>query len=161
MASPFRLLFVCLGNICRSPAAEGVMQSQVAAAGLAEQVRIDSAGTAGWHRGKRPDARMLAAAAGRGYELTSFARQVEAADLTGFDLVVVMDESNRRDLGTFDPEGRHAAKVRLFCEFCTDHDLREVPDPYYGGPEGFEQVLDLLEDGCAGLLRHVQDRLPA
>lgn len=137
------------------------MHSQVAAAGLAEQVRIDSAGTAGWHRGKRPDARMLAAAAGRGYELTSFARQFEAEDLAGFDLVVVMDESNRRDLGALDPEGRHAAKVRLFCEFCTRHDLREVPDPYYGGPEGFEQVLDLLEDGCAGLLRHVQERLQA
>ncbi|HAL71265.1 MAG TPA: protein tyrosine phosphatase [Verrucomicrobiales bacterium] len=158
-APTFKLLFVCLGNICRSPAAEGVMRRVVAEAGLTETIHIDSAGTAGWHTGKRADERMRAAALTRGLELTSFARQVRDADLSEYDLVLVMDRSNHQDIRAFDREKRHAAKVRLFCEFCTDHEETEVPDPYYGGPEGFEKVLDLLEDGCAGVLRHVQGQL--
>ncbi len=153
---PFQVLFVCLGNICRSPAAEGVMRAKVEEAGLETHIRLDSAGTAGWHRGKLPDARMREAGKARGYELQSRARQVTREDLAAFDLVLAMDASNLRDIHTLDPEGHHKAKVRLFCEFCTEHEEKEVPDPYYGGPEGFEKVLDLLEDGCAGVLRHAQ-----
>ncbi|HEY1083969.1 MAG TPA: low molecular weight protein-tyrosine-phosphatase [Prosthecobacter sp.] len=155
----FKLLFVCLGNICRSPAAEGVMKQVIEDAGLAAEVFIDSAGTAGWHTGKRADDRMRAAANARGLELTSFARQVRDADLADFDLVVVMDQSNHVDLRAFDRQKLHSAKVRLFCEFCTRHEETEVPDPYYGGPEGFEKVLDLLEDGCAGVLAHIRQHL--
>ncbi len=155
----FRLLFVCLGNICRSPAAEGVMRRKIEEAGLADRVHLDSAGTEGWHTGKPPDSRMTAAAARRAYPLTSRARQVSAADLRDFDLVLVMDRQNLRDLLALNSAGEHRHKVRLFCEFCSEHEVKEVPDPYYGGPEGFDQVLDLLEDGCANLVEHVRSRM--
>ena len=160
MAAPsFRLLFVCMGNICRSPAAEGVMQRLAGKAGLIGQLHIDSAGTGGWHAGEPPDARMTRSAARRGYKLVSRARQVLASDFARFDLIVVMDQQNLRDLKAFDPGAGQWSKVRMFCEFCTQHDEQEVPDPYYGGEAGFERVLDLLEDGCAGLLDHVQATL--
>lgn len=159
VSAPFKLLFVCLGNICRSPAAEGVMRKVIEDAGLTDHVHIDSAGTAGWHTGKRADHRMRAAATERGLDLTSMARQVRDADLEEFDLVLVMDRSNHVDIGFFDREKLHAHKVKLFCEFCSVHEETEVPDPYYGGPEGFEKVLDLLEDGCSGVLKHVQIHL--
>jgi protein-tyrosine phosphatase len=155
----FKLLFVCLGNICRSPAAEGVMSHLVKEAGLQGRIHIDSAGTAGWHTGKHADERMRKAAISRGLDLTSLARQVMPQDLTEFDLVLVMDEQNLRDIRAINPQGVNQQKVRLFCEFCTEHDEKEVPDPYYGGEQGFEQVLDLLEDGCAGVLREIQTRL--
>ena len=157
--TPFKILFICMGNICRSPAAEGVMKKRVAEADLAARVLIDSAGTGGWHAGARADHRMRAAASSRGYELTSVARQVKESDFKEFDLLLIMDEQNRRDLLPFDPERRHQDKVRFLCEFCTQHPDKEVPDPYYGGAQGFEKVLDLLEDACAGLLRHVQAKL--
>ncbi len=159
MTDSFKLLFVCMGNICRSPAAEGVMRHLVTQAGLDSQIQIDSAGTGGWHTGARADHRMRAAATARGYDLTSMARQVKDTDLEEFDLVLIMDEQNRRDLRAFDRERQHDAKVRFLCEFCTQRTEKEVPDPYYGGEQGFENVLDLLEDGCAGLLRHVQNQL--
>jgi protein-tyrosine phosphatase len=159
MPAPFRLLFVCLGNICRSPAAEGVMRRLVDESGLQDQIHIDSAGTEGWHTGKPPDPRMTAAAARRDYPLTSRARQVLASDLQSFDLALVMDRQNLQDLQSFDPGARFHHKVRLFCEFCTDHQESEVPDPYYGGPDGFDHVLDLLEDGCGNLLAHIQAEL--
>lgn len=155
----FRLLFVCLGNICRSPAAEGVMRRKIEEAGLTDRVHLDSAGTQGWHTGKSPDSRMIAAAARRAYPLTSRARQVTKADLRDFDLILAMDGQNLRDLQSLDSRAEHREKVRLFCEFCREHEAREVPDPYYGGPEGFDKVLDLLEDGCAGLAEHVKERL--
>ena len=158
-AAPFKLLFVCLGNICRSPAAEGVMRRVISEAGLGDLVLIDSAGTAGWHTGKRADQRMMKAASARGFELTSFARQVRDADLGEYDLILVMDRSNHQDLRAFDRDALHAAKVRLFCEFCSQHEESEVPDPYYGGPEGFDKVLDLLEDGCSGVLSHIRQHL--
>ena len=154
--SDFNLLFVCLGNICRSPAAEGVMRHLVTEAGWQHRIHIDSAGTAGWHTGKRADERMRKAATARGLDLTSLARQVMPADLAEFDLILAMDEQNLRDLRALDPQGLHAQKVRLFCEFCTEHEEKEVPDPYYGGPEGFDHVLDILADGCAGVLRFIQ-----
>ena len=159
MTDSFKLLFVCMGNICRSPAAEGVMRHLVAKADLESRIHIDSAGTGGWHTGARADHRMRTVASLRGYDLTSMARQVKESDLEEFDLILIMDEQNRRDLRDFDRGRKHDAKVRFLCEFCTVHLEKEVPDPYYGGTQGFENVLDLLEDGCAGLLRHVQSRL--
>ncbi len=158
MAEPFRLLFVCLGNICRSPAAEGVMRALVEAEGLGERVAIRSAGTGGWHAGKLPDQRMRSAAQNRGYDLSSRARQISENDLRDYDLVLVMDQQNHREIRSFDTESRFAKKIRLFCDFCTDHDAKEVPDPYYGGEQGFEHVLDLLEDGCRGVLQHIRQQ---
>ncbi len=166
MPTPFRLLFVCLGNICRSPAAEGIMQGLVKRAELDLEVSIDSAGTAGWHAGKPADPRMREAAQRRGFPLSSLARQVTAADYQQFDLILAMDHANRSDLETLfslkagrSPSEVPGDKLRLFGEFCTRHTLSEVPDPYYDGAEGFERVLDILEDGCAGVLDHVRARL--
>jgi protein-tyrosine phosphatase len=154
--SEFKLLFVCMGNICRSPAAEAVMKEIVEREGLDERIHIDSAGTLGLHEGNRADPRMRAAGSDRGYDLTSIARQVRRGDFEEFDLIVVMDDQNLADIRPFQPKTTAAHQLRLFCEFCTEHDHTEVPDPYYGGPEGFEDVLDLLEDGCEGLLKHIR-----
>lgn len=157
--TPLRILFVCMGNICRSPAGEGVLAHLVAAAGLSDRVKIDSAGTIGMHAGSPADPRMRAAAAQRGYDLASRARQVTAEDLDAFDLILTMDEDNRRGvlaLATTDAQ-RH--RVRSFCSFCEKHSKTEVPDPYYGGSQGFEEVLDLLEDGCQGVLKWAQQEI--
>ncbi len=157
MVEPFRLLFVCLGNICRSPAAEGVMRTLVQAEGLTGSITIQSAGTAGWHVGKLPDQRMRNAAQNRGHGLNSRARQLTSHGLRDLDLILVMDRANLSDARALDQESKFAGKIRLFCEFCTDHEEKEVPDPYYGGEQGFEHVLDLLEDGCRGVLRHIRE----
>jgi protein-tyrosine phosphatase len=149
-----RLLFVCLGNICRSPAGENVMNHLLGREGLASQFEVDSAGTAGYHIGNPPDLRMTKAARGRGIGMTGRARQVKPADFEEFDWVFAMDRSNLEDLQCVRQKaGNPTARLVLFCEFCERHDEREVPDPYYGGPEGFEKVLDLLEDGCSVFLR--------
>jgi protein-tyrosine phosphatase len=145
------VLFVCMGNICRSPAAEGVMRALVEREGGAARVEIGSAGTIGFHAGALPDARMRASAARRGYELRSRARQVTPEDLVRYDLVITMDEENRRGVLALATSEAERGKVRRFTEFCREHDDREVPDPYYGGDAGFEHVLDLLEDGCRGV----------
>src|SRR5690606_31220914 len=153
-------LFVCMGNICRSPAAQTLMEHAVGLAKWDDRIECDSAGTIDYHRGKAPDARMQEASARRGIPLSGAARQVEYADLQRFDLVVAMDRANLGDLRALDSTGRHAEKIRLFTDFCTrlkDHD--GVPDPYYGGVEGFDLVLDLLEDGCEGILKEVQAKL--
>jgi len=152
-----RVLFVCLGNICRSPAAEGVFRHHLSRAGLSDSVLVDSAGTGGWHVGKPADSRMRAAAARRGLELTSRARQLEASDLGRFDHILTMDDDN---LAAVQELARRAgagglnqcAVVEPLVRYCRLHRVREVPDPYYGGEEGFEQVLDLLDDACTGLL---------
>ncbi|WP_395744285.1 low molecular weight protein-tyrosine-phosphatase [Prosthecobacter sp.] len=159
MAAPYRLLFVCLGNICRSPAAEGVMRSLIEAKGFTDRVHIRSAGTGGWHAGKLPDQRMRNAAQNRGYELISRARQVTEGDLRDYDLILVMDRQNLRDVRSYDRSSEFGAKIRLFCDFCSVHQESEVPDPYYGGEQGFELVLDLLEDGCRGVLEHISSAL--
>ncbi len=154
---PPHILFVCMGNICRSPAADGVMRhylKKAEAEGLAE---IDSAGTIGYHAGNLPDHRMTKAASLRGIPLTHRARQVRAEDLSDFDLIFVMDRENLVDVRRLDPEGKHRDKVHLFCKLCAHHDDTFVPDPYYGGAEGFEHVLDLLEDGCSELLKHLRE----
>jgi protein-tyrosine phosphatase len=139
-----RLLFVCMGNICRSPTAEAVMRHLVAGAGLQDAIEVDSAGTGGWHAGARPDRRASAAARSRGIVLDGAARQVTARDFHDFDLLLAMDEDNLRDLLALAPSG-------------TEHKVRklaavDVPDPYYGGELGFETVLDIVTEACAGLL---------
>lgn len=155
MSSPTRLLFVCLGNICRSPSGENVMRHLVREAGLEEHFEIDSAGTAGWHIGNRPDARMTAAATARGISMTGRARQAHPTDFESFHHIFAMDRSNYEDLHEVKARCKNpTATLHLFCDWCEEHDETEVPDPYYGGPEGFEKVLDLLEDGCAAFLEN-------
>jgi len=145
------LLFVCMGNICRSPAAEGVFRKVVADAGRAHEFEIDSAGTIGYHQGNPADSRMRAAASRRGYRLDSRARRLADDDYGRFQLIVAMDDDNYRDILAGHP-GEGAEVVRMV-DFCTTVDATEVPDPYYGGPAGFEHVLDILEDACGGLMR--------
>jgi protein-tyrosine phosphatase len=159
--TPLRILFVCMGNICRSPAGEGVLAKMVTEAGLTERVQIDSAGTLGMHAGNPADSRMSAAATNRGYDLTSRARQVTAADLDDFDLILVMDKDNHRNVLRLAKTDPQRERVRMFCTFCEKHLEREVPDPYYGGSQGFEYVLDLLEDGCTGVLEWAREQIEA
>jgi protein-tyrosine phosphatase len=147
---PIRILFVCLGNICRSPAAEGVFLHLLAREGMGADFQVDSAGTAGWHVGKPPDPRMRAAAARRGILLPSLARQLEAADLQRFDHILTMDNANLAAVQSL--AGRPRATITPLVHHCRRFTSAEVPDPYYGGAEGFEHVLDLLEDACEGLL---------
>ncbi|MGG6241204.1 low molecular weight protein-tyrosine-phosphatase [Nodosilinea sp. AN01ver1] len=152
-----RLLFVCLGNICRSPSAENIMNHLIAQRQLGEQVVCDSAGTASYHVGNGPDRRMTQAAKARGIDLVGQARQFEVADFDRFDYILAMDRQNYRDILALDPARQHADKVRLMCDFCRTHPDREVPDPYYGGPEGFTYVIELLLDACEGFLDHILD----
>jgi protein-tyrosine phosphatase len=156
-----RLLFVCLGNICRSPTAEGVMRALVVRAGLRESIELDSAGTGAWHVGSPPDARASAAARKRGIELDGAARQVRVEDFSDFHLVLAMDSSNMRDLRRLAPGEQERERVRLLREFdpaSTDQDPThplDVPDPYYGAGDGFEEVLDLVQAACEGLLAQI------
>jgi low molecular weight protein-tyrosine phosphatase len=152
-----KVLFVCTGNICRSPTAEGVFRHMVEKAGLADRIVVESAGTHGYHVGEPPDPRSQSAAAARGYDLSAQrARRVDRKDFDEFDYVLAMDEENLGSLRRLCPP-QHAHKVRLFMEFGTDAAAREVPDPYYGGGAGFERVLDLVEGASNGLLKHLQD----
>lgn len=149
------ILFICLGNICRSPAAEGVMRQMVEARGLDCLVSVDSAGIGSWHVGEQPDRRMCKHAMKRGYDLTTLrARQFKSADFHRFDYIVVMDGENYQDVMARMPaDGDYSHKVIRMRDYFQDHQGQpSVPDPYYGGPEGFEFALDLIEDGCAGLL---------
>jgi protein-tyrosine phosphatase len=150
-----RILFVCLGNICRSPTAEAVMRGLVADAGLEGEVEVDSAGTGNWHIGDPPDPRAVAAAADRGVELEGAARSVSEADFEAFDLVIAMDRSNRDALLRLatDAEGRD--RVRLLREF-GDGVEEDVPDPYYGGEDGFAEVVEIVERNCAALLDEIR-----
>ncbi|RMG27393.1 MAG: low molecular weight phosphotyrosine protein phosphatase [Gammaproteobacteria bacterium] len=149
-----RVLFVCMGNICRSPTAQGVFERLVEEAGLADQIQADSAGTHAYHVGEPPDPRAVEAAGRRGIELSGLlARQVTEADFLEYDYILAMDEANRADLLELCLPGQEH-KVRLFMEFA-DLEIREVPDPYYGGRQGFERVLDLVETAAQGLLRHL------
>ncbi|WP_375207369.1 low molecular weight protein-tyrosine-phosphatase [Hyphococcus sp.] len=148
------VLFVCLGNICRSPAAEGVLRAMAAERGV--DVNIESAGTGGWHAGDPPDARMMKAAAARGVDLSyQRARQVDLSDFYQFDYLLAMDLSNHTDLLEMAPPNR-TCDIRLFLDFA-DSEARETPDPYYGGEDGFERVLDLIELGAEGFLDHLED----
>lgn len=149
-----RILFVCLGNICRSPAAEAVLRAKAVERSLS--VHVESAGTGGWHAGDGADARMVRAAARRGYALGGHrARQVAFSDFYEFDYLLAMDMKNEADLLAIAPPNR-ACDIRLFLDF-SGGATRETPDPYYGGPEGFEHVLDLLEAGAEGFLAHLEE----
>jgi protein-tyrosine phosphatase len=147
-----KLLFVCLGNICRSPSAENIMNHLVARSSLSDRFISDSAGTAGYHVGASPDRRMQAAALKRGIRMTGSARQFVREDFENFDLILAMDRDNYRDILSLDREGVYRDKVQLMCGYCSRFDDREVPDPYYGGDDGFDYVIDLLFDACEGLL---------
>ena len=150
-----RVLFVCMGNICRSPTAEGVFRRLVDQQGLAGKITVDSAGTHDYHIGDAPDARSQAAAARRGYDLSALrARQVVRDDFRTFDYVLAMDKINLGLLQGICPD-EYRSRLKLFLEFADDGVLREVPDPYYGGAQGFEQVLDLVENAARGLLREI------
>jgi protein-tyrosine phosphatase len=156
---PYSILFVCMGNICRSPTAHGVFLQKVIDRGLANQVRVDSAGTHNYHPGNPPDERSQAHAFKRGYDLSGLrARQISDADFARHDLILAMDWDNLALVQEECP-AEHLHKVRRLTEFCLTHDSPVVPDPYYGGKDGFEHVLDLVEDACEGLLQHVELRL--
>lgn len=131
------------------------MNHLIEQAGLTDSIVCDSAGTGGYHIGSPPDRRMAAAAAHRGIKLKGQARQFQKSDFEDFDLILAMDRENYRDILSLDPQGKYRDKVRLMCDFASEHSDREVPDPYYGGPEGFNKVIDLLLDACGGLLQYV------
>jgi len=150
--------FVCLGNICRSPTAEGVFLSLVEERGLAQVIRVDSAGTGGWHVGEVADKRARATARQRGIELPSRARQFIEDDFVVFDYVLAMDSANRMDLHALAPDAEARDKVYLFRDFDPAGSKgADVPDPYYGGPRGFDDVFDLCESSARGLLDHLSD----
>ncbi|MEN8197192.1 MAG: low molecular weight protein-tyrosine-phosphatase [Pseudomonadota bacterium] len=155
-----RVLFVCTGNICRSPTAEGVFRHLVAEAGLADRIATDSVGLEGWHVGNPPDPRSVEAAARRGIDMSDLrARQLTLEDFNRFDLLLAMDDGHHHDML------RHATreqrdKVRMFMEVAAGHPAPAVPDPYYGGPDGFESVLDMIEEGARAWLRELEARRP-
>jgi len=150
------VLFVCLGNICRSPTAEGVFRHLVRAEGLNGRIATDSAGTGAWHVGNPPDPRAQAAAKRRGVDLADLrARQAKPEDFTRFDYLIAMDRRNLRDLHSIAPKGQEG-RLHLFLSFAPELDLAEVPDPYYGGDDGFEAVLDMVAAASRGLLDHIR-----
>lgn len=153
------VVFVCTGNICRSPTAEGIFIHKVAAGGLADRIDIDSAGTHGYHIGEAPDPRTVRHAAGRGYDLGALrARRFDRTDFERFDLVVAMDAANREHLARMmQPSSGH--KLKMMMAYSRRFSVPEVPDPYYGGPDGFEHVIDLLEDAAEGLLAELRAAL--
>ncbi len=155
-SSRTRVLFVCLGNICRSPLAEGVFEHLVREAGLAEEFDIDSAGTGSWHVGEPPDTRASMVAREHGIELQSRARQVTAEDLSDFDYVVAMDRENLRSLERMAETTDATAEITLLRAYDPDPDGDEVPDPYYGGVSGFENVYDIVTRSCEGLLTRLR-----
>jgi len=152
------VVFVCMGNICRSPTAEAVFRHYVESAGLAEHILIDSAGTHDYHIGDKPDMRAQRAAQQRGYDMSTLrGRQVGEEDFRSFDYVLAMDSANLAILQRINPPGSYS-RVGLFLEYARHHTEREVPDPYYGGAEGFERVLDMVEDAAQGLLEEIRRR---
>lgn len=153
-----RVLFVCLGNICRSPTAHGVFEGLVQQQKLHRAIEVDSAGTGDWHLGEQPDKRSQSAAAARGYDLSHLrARLLTVEDFHKFDYILAMDNKNLADLQLMRPAGSET-EVELFLNFAESGNIEEVPDPYYGGDGGFEQVLDLVESASAGLLQSIKTR---
>ncbi len=159
--STYRVIFVCMGNICRSPMAEVVLRHQLTGRGLANLVTVDSAGTGGWHVGDPADRRARAALERRGYTSAHSARQFDPVWFADHDLVLALDDENLRDLKRLAPTRDQAAAVRRLREFDPDAEAVDVPDPYYGGAAGFDEVLDQIEAACAGLVDHLADTLNA
>jgi protein-tyrosine phosphatase len=158
MAMSTRVLFVCMGNICRSPMAEGVFRQLVRQGGLEDVVKVDSAGTHAFHEGESPDRRALALATKRGYDISAKqARRVVEKDFEDYDLILAMDWDNLSLLQQMAPKKAHH-KLQLLMRFATEHESATIPDPYHGTPQGFEQTLDLIEDACSGLLEVARRR---
>jgi len=151
-----KILFVCLGNICRSPAAEGVMNKFIIDNNLESYIQCDSAGTASYHVGSPADSRMKKIASQKGFEILSRARQINDQDLEIFDYIITMDDYNYRDVKSLDKNNLYNDKIFKFKDFCSDPSIREVPDPYYGGEDGFHKVINILEDGCKNLLSKIK-----
>ena len=151
----YKVLFVCLGNICRSPAAQGIFEHVVRENGMQDRFVVDSAGTYSGHRGELPDRRMRTAALYRGFALTHKARPVSGLDFLDFDYIIAMDDQNYEDLMHLAPSVEDSRKIRRMAEFFTTHKMSYVPDPYYMGVEGFSHVLDLLEEGCRNLFEAI------
>lgn len=147
-----KILFICTGNICRSPAAEGITLSKLRQRGIEARFEIDSAGTHGYHEGELPDCRMREHAARRGYRLDSLSRPVKVEDFDYFDYLIVMDDYNRENLRRLSPDAESQKKIIPMTDFCRTFVVDHVPDPYYGGAQGFENVLDILEDACESLI---------
>lgn len=154
------ILFICQGNICRSPSAEAVFNGLLKKEGLTDRFTVDSAGTISFHNGEPADARMQRHAQKRGYNLSSISRKVNMQDYKHFDLLVAMDDENYYDLLRMAPDKELENKVVKITDYCSDKTYSEVPDPYYGGSAGFEIVLDILEDASNGLLNALKDKLP-
>ena len=155
-----RILFVCLGNICRSPAANGILEQMVAQRGLQDRIFVDSAGTYSGHRGSLPDPRMRRAALERGYNLTHRARTVSEDDFYDFDMIIVMDDNNYERVSRLAPERKYLDKLYRMAEFTTQYpEYSYVPDPYYEGAEGFYLVLNMLENGCEEILKKLTDKI--
>ncbi len=153
-----RLLFICMGNICRSPAAEAVMKAKVKKAGLDDKIHCDSAGTISYHAGEPADSRMRTHAKERGIIITSISRGFNpSVDFEKYDYIITMDNDNYRNINDMDKDGTNTSKVLPMTDFCSKMDVDEVPDPYYGGAKGFETVLDILDDACEGFLEHVRN----
>lgn len=157
--SKYKVLFVCLGNICRSPAAQAIFEHYVRESGLQDRIQADSAGIYGGHQGNPPDCRMRTAALYRGFAVTHTARQVKAMDFLDCDLVIAMDDQNYEDLMHLAPSVEATHKIRRMAYFLTTHRISYIPDPYYMGAEGFSHVLDLLEEACQNLLTQLKSSL--
>lgn len=153
----YKILFICLGNICRSSSAEEIMRTLVRRAGMEKEIAVDSAGILSYHQGELPDPRMRAHAARRGYTLTHRSRPVTTDDFYDFDLIIGMDDRNVDDLRERAPGVEEETKIRRMADYCVHKVVDYVPDPYYGGASGFENVLDILEDACAGLLEAIRE----
>ena len=152
-----RLLFVCMGNICRSPTAEGIMLQLIRNNGLENLIECDSAGTHGYHVGEPADVRMRKCAQIRGYDLPSRTRKIHpASEFPYYNWILVMDDRNYQDVRALDSSREYSSKIRRMTDFCERMKENEVPDPYYGGDEGFELVIDILEDACAGLMERLK-----
>jgi len=147
-----------MGNICRSPSGEAVMNKLIKRASLNDKIKCDSAGTIAHHEGEQADARMKRHALKRGFRLTSVARRFKDEDFEKFDYIIAMDRANYQDLYSFDKEGKYKNKITMMTDY-SSNGYSEVPDPYYGGPDGFENVLDILEDSCSGLLKEIKMKL--
>lgn len=152
-----KVLFVCLGNICRSPAAEGVFLDLIRKKQISDQFHVDSAGTSGFHAGEKADRRMRDKAKERGVSLESLSRKFLESDFKDFDFIICMDGQNFKNVKRLDPSGQYRHKVFMMVEFCSRFKIHEVPDPYYGNEDGFGHVLDIVEDASEGLLKYILD----